>query len=59
MPASRIDRRFERRLAGLVNSGERGVLQGGLKGVEKESLRVTPDGRDRADAAPARRSARR
>ena len=45
MPASRIDRRFERHLAGLVNSGERGVLVGGLKGVEKESLRVTPDGR--------------
>ncbi len=40
-----IDRQFERRLAGLVNSGERGVLRGGLKGVEKESLRVSPDGR--------------
>jgi glutamate--cysteine ligase len=38
------DRTFERRLAGLVNSGERGVLRGGLKGVEKESLRVTPAG---------------
>ena len=35
---------FERQLAGLVNSGERGVLVGGLKGVEKESLRVTPEG---------------
>ena len=45
MPAARIDRRFERHLAGLVNSGERGVLLGGLKGVEKESLRVAPDGR--------------
>jgi len=43
--SSRIDRRFEKNLAGLVNSGERGVLVGGLKGVEKESLRVTPDGR--------------
>ena len=40
----RIDRRFERHLAGLINSGERGVLVGGLKGVEKESLRVTADG---------------
>lgn len=40
-----IDQRFERRLAGLINSGERGVLRGGRKGVEKESLRVTPDGR--------------
>jgi glutamate--cysteine ligase len=35
---------FESQLAGLINSGERGVLIGGLKGVEKESLRVTPDG---------------
>ena len=39
-----IDRNFERRLAGLINSGERAVLRGGRKGVEKESLRVTPDG---------------
>jgi len=45
VPAPRIDRRYERLLAGLINSGERGVLLGGLKGVEKESLRVTPDGR--------------
>ncbi len=44
MPAPRIDRRYERHLAGLINSGERAVLLGGLKGVEKESLRVTPDG---------------
>jgi glutamate--cysteine ligase len=39
-----VDRSFERRLAGLVNSGERGILRGGRKGVEKESLRVSPDG---------------
>jgi glutamate--cysteine ligase len=39
-----IDRVFERRLAGLVNGGEPEVLQGGAKGVEKESLRVLPDG---------------
>ena len=39
-----VDRSFERRLAGLINSGERGVLRGGRKGVEKESLRVSPDG---------------
>ena len=45
MPRPRIDRRFDQYLAGLVNSGERAVLVGGLKGVEKESLRVTPDGR--------------
>ncbi len=45
MSFSGIDRTFERRLAGLVNSRERGVLRGGLKGVEKESLRVTTEGR--------------
>ncbi len=39
-----IDRVFERRLAGLVNAHEPRVLVGGLKGVEKESLRVTADG---------------
>jgi glutamate--cysteine ligase len=44
MSASGIDRAFERRLATLVNLRARGVLQGGLKGVEKESLRVTPQG---------------
>jgi glutamate--cysteine ligase len=47
-----VDKRYERRLAGLVNSGERGVLRGGRKGVEKESLRVTPDGRLAATAHP-------
>jgi glutamate--cysteine ligase len=45
MSASGIDRAFERRLASLVNARERALLQGGLKGVEKESLRVTPDRR--------------
>jgi glutamate--cysteine ligase len=44
MTSSGIDRAFERRLATLVNARESSVLQGGLKGVEKESLRVTPDG---------------
>lgn len=44
MTVSGIDRVFERRLTSLINLRERGVLQGGLKGVEKESLRVTPDG---------------
>jgi len=39
-----IDRVFERRLSSLVNSGEPEILQGGAKGVEKESLRVLPDG---------------
>jgi len=45
MARSRIDRKFERRLAALVNGRERGLLQGGRRGVEKESLRVTPEGR--------------
>ena len=45
MSSPRVDRVFERRLAVLIGSGERGVLQHGLKGVEKESLRVTPGGR--------------
>ncbi|MBC7984996.1 MAG: glutamate--cysteine ligase, partial [Candidatus Obscuribacterales bacterium] len=45
MSSNGVDRAFERRLAGLINSRERHVLRGGLKGVEKESLRVTPDGR--------------
>ena len=44
MTPSGIDRAFERRLAALINARERGVLQGGLKGVERESLRVNPDG---------------
>jgi glutamate--cysteine ligase len=44
MVTSSIDRVFERRLSALVNSGEPQILQGGRKGVEKESLRVTPQG---------------
>ena len=44
MSSSGIDRAFERRLASLINAREPRVLQGGLKGVEKESLRVSPDG---------------
>src|SRR6187549_3377834 len=40
-----IDRKFEQTLAALINSGEPQIIQGGRKGVEKESLRVTPDGR--------------
>ena len=44
MSSAAIDRVFERRLASLVNSGEPEILQGGRKGVEKESLRVTQEG---------------
>ena len=39
-----VDKKFERRQAGLINSGQRAVLRGGRKGVERESLRVTPAG---------------
>jgi glutamate--cysteine ligase len=53
MTTPRIDRAFERRLARLVNSGERGVLRGGRKGIEKESLRVTPRGRIATTPHPA------
>jgi len=45
MARNRLDRAFERRLSGLVNARERGVLTGGLKGVEREALRVRTDGR--------------
>jgi glutamate--cysteine ligase len=44
MPQSRLDRQFERRLSGLVNAREPGVLAGGRKGIEREALRVTPEG---------------
>ena len=36
---------FERRLSSLVNSGQPGILRGGRRGIEKESLRVMPEGR--------------
>lgn len=47
-----IDSLFDRRLASLVNSREPGVLQHGLKGVERESLRVTPAGQIATTAHP-------
>jgi glutamate--cysteine ligase len=40
-----VDRVFERRLAALVNSRERGLLSGGRRGLERETLRVTSAGR--------------
>ena len=45
MSSTGIDRVFERRLSALINAGEPQILQGGRKGVEKESLRVLPHGR--------------
>jgi glutamate--cysteine ligase len=53
MPTSRIDRVYERRLAAVINSGERGAVQAGRRGVEKESLRVTPAGRIATSPHPA------
>ena len=50
---SGIDRVFEQRLTGLINFRQAGVLRGGLKGVEKESLRVTPDGSLAQSSHPA------
>jgi glutamate--cysteine ligase len=47
-----IDRAFERRLTTFVNAREPHVLQHGLKGVEKESLRVSLDGRLEQSAHP-------
>ena len=52
MSGPAVDRLFERRLAALINSGEPQVLQGGLKGVEKESLRVVPAGKLAATPHP-------
>src|SRR5947208_17078755 len=47
-----IARGCERHLSALVNGGEPQILQGGRKGVEKESLRVLPHGRLAATAHP-------
>jgi glutamate--cysteine ligase len=48
-----VDRNYERRLARLVNGRSGAALHGGLKGVEKESLRVTPRGRIAQTPHPA------
>jgi glutamate--cysteine ligase len=53
MSSPGIDRAFERRLAALVNGGAPQLLQGGAKGVEKESLRVLPTGALAATPHPA------
>jgi glutamate--cysteine ligase len=53
MPTPAIDRVFEGRLAALINSGDARVLQGGKKGLEKESLRVTPTGKIAQTPHPA------
>jgi glutamate--cysteine ligase len=38
------DRVYERRIAGLINSREQRLLCEGSRGLERESLRVNPDG---------------
>ena len=45
MARESVDRAYERRVAAIVNSREQRLLSGGLRGLERESLRVTPDGR--------------
>src|SRR5262245_55507828 len=45
MTVSGVDREFERRLAALSNSREQQLLAHGSRGLERESLRVTPEGR--------------
>ena len=47
-----VDRAFERRLARLINSGVRAPLCAGLRGVEREALRVTAEGRVARSAHP-------
>ena len=39
-----MNRIFDRRISRLINSGEQDHLNHGLKGLEKESLRITDDG---------------
>src|ERR1700683_1536181 len=45
MGSSGVDRIFERRLAAISNSREQHALARGSRGLERESLRVTADGR--------------
>jgi glutamate--cysteine ligase len=52
MSSRGLDTAFERRLSALINCGQPEILQGGRKGLEKESLRVTPAGRLASTAHP-------
>jgi len=47
-----VDRVYERRLAALVNSRQQAALAGGRRGLERETMRVTPAGRVSARAHP-------
>ncbi len=44
MSAPGVDRLFERRLTGLSNGRDTRLLAGGRRGLERESLRVDPEG---------------
>jgi glutamate--cysteine ligase len=48
-----LDRKIKKRIERLAASGVKDALIGGLKGVEKESLRVTSDGYIAPSAHPA------
>lgn len=48
----KVQRSFESRLAALAALRQPELLQGGLRGVEKECLRVTPDGHVAQTAHP-------
>jgi glutamate--cysteine ligase len=45
MAGGSVDRVYERRIAATINSREQRLLAGGRRGLERESLRVGPDGR--------------
>lgn len=48
-----IDRVYDRRVAAIINSREQRLLAHGLRGIERESLRVTPEGRLAQTSHPA------
>ena len=48
-----MDRKLEQRLWRLINSGQHGLLANSLIGLEKESLRVGPDGKIAQTPHPA------
>ncbi|MGC1955887.1 MAG: glutamate--cysteine ligase, partial [Gammaproteobacteria bacterium] len=48
-----MDRLLEKRLSRLLTHAPGALLSGGKKGLEKESLRVTPDGKIAPTPHPA------
>ncbi len=53
MAGAGVDRVFERRLAAIVNSHEARLLAGGQRGLERETLRVTPEAQIAPSPHPA------